>query len=312
MSKKKEEEVIPQKKYKEIIFLVILFISIIYGLYTETKTTYSMEVDNDEVVDVFKEEESLNELIVWFIDVGQADAILVENKHEYMLIDAGNNEDGKLLVTYLKELGISNLKYAVGTHPHEDHIGGMDDIIKNFKIDTFFLPDAITTTKTFVDVLDAMELQNINYTVPVIDSEYYLGDALIKVIYTGTETKDLNNTSIVLKLMYGNNTFLFTGDATSATEKKIISKDIGADVLKVGHHGSRYSSSDNFIRKVNPKYAVISVGRNNSYKHPGESTLNTLTKYGIVIHRTDVEGTVIATSDGNNISFTNVRTNTNG
>ena len=247
---------------------------------------------------------------VEYIDVGQADAILIENDKKYMLIDAGNNEDGDLLVNYFKDKNITDFEYVVATHPHEDHIGGMDNIIKNFNIKNYYMPDCYTTTKTFEELLDALEEKNLSFETPDIDSEFLLGDALFKVLYTGTDKRDLNNTSIVLRMTYKDVSFMFTGDATNVTEKKILAKDLQSDVLKVGHHGSQYSTSDEFLDKVNPKYAIISVGTGNVYDHPKDITLNKLK--GIEVHRTDKEGTIRVISDGKNIDIETFKTNTNG
>ena len=231
-----------------------------------------------------------------------------------MLIDAGNNEDGELLVKYFNKQKITNFKYLVGTHPHEDHRGGLDDIINNFNIGTIYIPDVITTTKTFMDVLDAIENKNMTYNVPKIKEEFYLGDAKITVVYTGTDTRDLNNTSIVLRLEFGNTSFLFTGDATDKSEEKILNSGINiqADVLKVGHHGSKYSTTDEFLNAVNPKYAIISVGDDNIYKHPESKTISKLKSNNIEIHRTDLEGTIIVSSNGDDITIKNTYTDTNG
>lgn len=300
-----------RKKKKDNTFfrVILVIVTIVYGFYlSEMDGTYSL----DKTKDVFNEVSS--DLVVSYLDVGQADSILIENNGEVMLIDAGNNEDGKLLVKYFEQNGIENFKYVVGTHPHEDHIGGMDDIINNFEIGTIYIPDAITTTRTFSDVLDAIEAKNMTYTVPKIGDKITLGEAEIQVLYTGTDISDLNNTSIVLRLVFGDTSFLFTGDATDSTEEDILNSglNIKADVLKVGHHGSKYSTTEEFLRKVNPKYAIISVGKNNSYKHPEDETLSKLENNKIEIHRTDLEGTVVVTSDGENINITSMDTDVNG
>ncbi len=265
---------------------------------SETEVTKKVEVDGN--------------LNVYFIDVGQADSILITNNEHNMLIDAGNNEDEKKLVDYFKNIGITSFDYVVGTHPHEDHIGGMDDIINNFDISTFYMPDVITTTKTFEDVLDVLEAKNMSIEVPKIGDDFNLGNAKIEVMYAGDDTNDLNDSSIVLRLTYGNNSFLFTGDATSNVEKQILKKNINSDVLKLGHHGSQYSSTNDFLDAVKPRYAVISVGKNNSYGHPNNETLNKLNNRNIKINRTDQDGTIIFTSDGENISVETVKTDTNG
>ena len=302
MAKKKKKKV-----HKKIWSILIVIVAIFYSIYeSEINETLGMPTS----IPVSKEVES--NLMVRFIDVGQADAILIQNQGESMLIDAGNNEDGELLVKYFEKLGIEKFSYVVGTHPHEDHIGGLDDIINSFFVDKIYLPDAITTTATFVDVLDAIDSKNMTYTVPKIGEVFSLGEATLKVIYTGADTSDLNNTSIVLRLDFGENSFLFTGDATNKTEEKILDQDIEVDVLKVGHHGSKYSTTDDFLEKVNPKYAVISVAKYNSYHHPNDETLEKLEQFGAKIYRTDQLGTIMVYSDGRDIRITTEKTDTNG
>ena len=229
-----------------------------------------------------------------------------------MLIDAGNNEDGAKLVTYFKNLGITKFDYVIGTHAHEDHIGGMDDIIKNFEIDTFYMPDVITTTKTFEDVLDALEQEQIAFETPKVDQTFNFNNTSVTTLSVTDDEKDLNNTSIVLKVKYKNTSFLFTGDMESKIESQILTKNIKSDVLKVGHHGSRYSTSKAFLEKVSPTYAVISVGKNNTYNHPNEETLERLQAKNIKVYRTDQNGTIIASSNGTIITFSTINTDTNG
>ncbi len=292
------------KKNKTLISFLSFAAIILYTFLSNDEITIEKEENkktDSNNTDVVKVE---------YIDVGQADAILIENNKKYMLIDAGNNEDGDLLVNYFKDKNITDFEYVVGTHPHEDHIGGMDNIIKNFNIKNYYMPDCYTTTKTFEEILDALEEKNLSFETPDIDSEFRLGDALFKVLYTGTDKSDLNNTSIVLRMTYKDVSFMFTGDATNVTEKKILAKNLQSDVLKVGHHGSQYSTSDEFLDKVNPKYAIISVGTGNVYDHPKDITLNKLK--GIEVHRTDKEGTIRVISDGKNIDIETFKTNTNG
>ena len=298
-----------KKKYNKIIRILLILVTIIYGLYlSEMDSTLS----SDKTQDVFYE--SVDNLKVYFLDVGQADSILIESNNEYMLIDAGNNEDGVGLVKYFNKNGITNFKYIVGTHPHEDHIGGLDDVINNFKIDTIFMPDVITTTKTFVDVLDAIESNKMTYKVPKIGDDFKLGDASLKVLYVGNDEGDLNNTSIVLRLDYKDVCFMFTGDSEARSENIIMdsSADIDCDVLKIGHHGSKYSTTDKFLNKVNPRYAVISVGENNKYNHPEDVVINKLNKKNIEIYRTDIDGTIIFSSNGEYFTIDKVNTDING
>lgn len=308
MSKKKIKS-----DFRKIIISIILVIGIfIYTTYLEEPINNFLKQKDNITQPVNSTRKVEGDLSVYFVDVGQADCILINNKGQYMLIDAGNNEDGEKLVQYFKDLGINKFNYVIGTHAHEDHIGGMDNIINNFEIGTFYMPDVVTTTKTFEDVLDALENKNLSFETPEIDSSFSLSDAEVEVLYVGDESNDLNDTSIILKLIYQNNSFLFTGDASSKVEKQILNKNIKSDVLKVGHHGSQYSSSESFLKKVNPKYSIIQVGIGNTYDHPKDIILSRLDKINSSVYRTDQYGTIIAKSDGNNISITKLETDTNG
>lgn len=306
-----------KKKIKNNLFkLIIAVFIIIYLLFSNdvinelkanvkevSKNVNLKEIDKNNYDGTFE---------VHFIDVGQADSILIKNEEHSMLIDAGNNEDGVKLVNYLNELNVNNFDYVIATHAHEDHIGGMDDIINNFDVDKFFMPDVLTTTKTFEDVLDALEDNGMIYNTFEENQEFSFGDANVKIFCVGNDKNDLNDTSIVMKITYYNNSFLFTGDISSEVEKKILNKDLKSDVLKVAHHGSDYSSTDKFLDLVDPKYAVISVGENNIYKHPSNSTLLKLNDRNIKIYRTDTSGTIIMNSDGNDITIKTIKTDTNG
>lgn len=300
-----------KKTVKRILILLFIAIAYVYSTYQNTDKTV-----NDNTIKQRKTEstlkESSNNLDVYFLDVGQADSILLSNNGHYMLIDAGNNEDGPKLINYFKSLGITKFDYVIATHAHEDHIGGMDDIIKNFDIGTFYMPDLITTTKTFEDVLDALSEKQIAFETPTIDQEFSFSDTKITTLYVNNEAKNLNDSSIVLRLKHGTNTFLFTGDASTKVEKQLLNKNIASDVLKVGHHGSRYSTSKEFLNKVNPQYAIISVGINNTYKHPHDETLKKLNDKKIIIYRTDQEETIVAESNGDIIQFKTIKTDTNG
>lgn len=299
------------KLIKIIIGLVILIVITIQGNLFDNVSNATASINDSNKSD--KIDAKVNEnFSVSFIDVGQADSVLIRNGNYNMLIDAGNNEDGEKLVNYFKSLGIEEFTYVFATHPHEDHIGGMDDIINNFKIDNYYMSNKLSTTKTFMDVLDALDGRNLKYTVPNKGDTLKLGDANIKVIYPGDDKSNINDSSIVLKVTYGKNSFLLTGDATSNVERKIYNEDIKSDVLKVAHHGSSYSSTDVFLDKVKPYYAVISVGKNNIYNHPSNKTLEKLNKRNIKVYRTDLDGTIVFISDGDNLSVKALKTDTNG
>lgn len=299
------------KLIKIIIGLVILIVITIQGNLLDNVSNATASINDSTKSD--KIDAKVNEnFSVSFIDVGQADSVLIRNGNYNMLIDAGNNEDGEKLVNYFKSLGIEEFTYVFATHTHEDHIGGMDDIINNFKIDNYYMSNKLSTTKTFMDVLDALDGRNLKYTVPNKGDTLKLGDANIKVIYPGDDKSNINDSSIVLKITYGKNSFLLTGDATSNVERKIYNEDIKSDVLKVAHHGSSYSSTDVFLDKVKPYYAVISVGKNNIYNHPSNKTLEKLNKRNIKVYRTDLDGTIVFISDGENLSVKALKTDTNG
>jgi competence protein ComEC len=241
------------------------------------------------------------ELTVHFIDVGQADSIFIELPNaQSILIDAGNNADGDDIVRYIKKKGYDRIDYVVGTHPHEDHIGGMDNVVESFDIGTIYMPKASSNTRTFEDLLNAISNKGLSVTtakagVSILDTSN-LQISILAPNSTGYD--DINDYSAVVKLVYGNASFLFMGDAEEISEREIKS-DVDVDVLKVGHHGSSSSTSSSFLKKVTPQYAVISVGKDNSYAHPAKATLDKLKSAGAKIYRTDLNGTVIISTDGN-------------
>ena len=262
-----------KKKRVSLIGIIIFIILILIEIKGININDLSNNIKNNK--EEKKEEQPVNKielvnsnLYVYFIDVGQADAILIQNNNENMLIDAGNNEDGEKIVKFLQEKEITQFKYIVGTHPHEDHIGGLDDIINSFEIENVLLPNAYTTTKTFEDVLDAIDNKKLEITVPKIDSTLKLGDANITVLYSGDNPSDLNDASIVLRLDFGENSFLFTGDATTKVEKEILNSLINSiNLYKVN---GKVAIVNNYLEDYNgtqyDKHTTYIIDGNNILK----------------------------------------------
>ena len=246
-------------------------------------------------------------LTVHFIDVGQADCALLECGGMYALIDGGNAADGKIVVDYLQKQGVERLNLMVATHPHEDHIGGLPAVLDAFDVVNVWSSEIPFSNSIVSAFTIGTKSHGITMQYPKVGDTFYLGGATITMlgpVKRGYE--DDNNLSLVLLVQYGDTRFLFTGDMESDAEKDLIDSgaDVKADVLKVGHHGSYSSTSYVFLREVAPTYAVISVGRNNDYGHPHDAPVSRLQDADVTIYRTDRMYTVVAASDGKNISFT--------
>lgn len=236
---------------------------------------------------------------IHFIDTGNSDAILIKQGDKSALIDAGDNDDEQRVVKYLKSQGITELEYIFATHPHADHIGGLDAVVDNIKVKHAYVSNGDADTKTYRDFINSMANKGLNPSVPLLNSEISLGSSKFKVLSVANEN-DPNNNSIVLEYINGNDKVLLMGDAEKEIESTINVGDV--DLLKLGHHGSHSSSTPSFIDKVNPEYAVITVGSNNKYGHPHKETMDTLKeRSNIEIHRNDECGDIVFISTGNGL-----------
>ena len=250
--------------------------------------------------------EAVTDLKVHFIDVGQGDSTLIEKDGHFMLIDAGERDQGETVASYLEKQGVKTLDYVIGTHPHSDHIGGLETVIRKFHVQKVFLPEKEHTTKVYEGLLDSIGDKNLKITIPKPGDSYSLGDASFQIIAPLRDYgNNLNNWSVGIRLVYGKNSFVLCGDAEKEAEEDMAAGgfSLKADVLKLSHHGSSTSSSPDFMDRVDPEYGVISCGKNNDYGHPHKEVLNMLKKRGVKALRTDQLGTIVAISDGTKVTF---------
>ncbi len=291
------------KKFRATIFtavVLILFALAVY-LFPELKPIL-FSTPQSSFIEV---PEPTGEMTVHYIDVGQADCTLLECGGQTMLIDGGNVDDSSLVVAYLKEQGIEHLDYMVCTHAHEDHVGGLSGPLNTCTVGQVFAPVTEYESVAFENFIQYTHEQGVDVTVPEADSSFLLGEARVIVLGPRKTYEEPNDTSIVLRVDHGENSFLFTGDMETAAEEDLLAAgcDLDVDVLKVGHHGSSTSSSYLFLREVMPEYGVISCGAENTYGHPHEEVSSRLYDAGVTVYRTDEQGTVVATSDGTEIRF---------
>ena len=277
----------------------------------EVKITTSSSIENADEVDL-----NNDKLNIIFFYVGQADCTLIKLNDEVILIDAGNNNDGKNVVSFLQEKGITQIDYLIGTHADEDHIGGIDDIINSMDIGTFLIPTIGENGTDYKNAVETAKDKNIQIKHPTRGDIFYFENAQFEVMSAMEEegTSD-NNSSLVIEFTYNNTTYLFMGDAETEVENSRSWNKV--NVLKVGHHGSNSSSSTKFLEQVNPEYSIIEVGKNNSYNLPSDKAIRRLEESGTQVLRTDKAngeevGSFWLTSDGNTIDIREVNINLDG
>lgn len=254
------------------------------------------KADNDNLTSQVEKLSSNAE--IHFINTGNSDAILIIKDNKSALIDGGDNDDEALVSSYIKKQGISELEYVFATHPHADHIGGLDRVTKDIKINNLYVSNGEAETKSYRDFINAAASKGLYPSVPLLGSKFDLAGSTFEVLSVAN-TNDPNNNSIVLLYTNGNDKILLMGDAEKEIEQNLNVGDV--DLLKVGHHGSYSSSSKPFVDKINPEYAVILVGEDNKYGHPHKETMDTLKEKGIEVHRSDECGDIIFRSTGNGL-----------
>lgn len=282
-----------------LVFIIIIAISI-FAPWEDAYQKAGLKTDSN--IDNYP-------LSVHFIDVGQGDCIFIKIGDNTMLIDSGEKNNDEKIIKYLRNNGVDRVDYIIATHPHSDHIGAMETIIESFEIKNVIMPrlseQNMPTTKGYEKFLIAVKNSGANVIAATPFNEYEFGDANFAILSPSNQSKNLNNMSVVIKLSFGDTSFLFTGDAESQVEQELISSgyDIRSNVLKMGHHGSNTSNTERFLQAVNPSFSVISCGKDNSYGHPHEEVVELLNKYDINYKRTDKNGIIVVGSDGSNLTY---------
>ena len=283
-------------KKKKIISSIIGIIIVLLAGYFGIDLTQDSKVPKD------------SELMISYMDVGQGDAAYIKVNGNDILIDAGPRSNSKELLEQLKAKNIDDFELVIATHPHEDHIGGMVDVFKEYEVKAFYSPKITHTTKTYENLVKAVKDEGLKTKELKGGMVIDLGEGAKFDVFTPqkSEYEELNDYSPIMKLSFGDTSYLFTGDAEKLAEEEALAKyktSLDSDVIKFGHHGSSSSSSNAFIEAVSPKYGIISCAKDNKYGHPHSETLDIIKKYNIKTFRTDTDGEIILTSDGKSINF---------
>lgn len=291
-----------QRKILAIIIVILIISSVFFVLDTTGITPISEIKNTIGAIDGVKPVDS--DFAVYYLDVGQSDCSIVICNDEVLIIDTGALNQLNTIRQSFHTLNIHTIDYMVITHQHDDHMGSATEIIKNVNVKNFIMPKLNTTnnvnTKTYNVLINTLDEKSIN-KIPAQDCKsFMLGDALVEVFPPTSQSKNINNMSAVIKVTYGDTEFLFQGDAETKIENDLLRSDydIDVDVLKVGHHGSKTSSSQKYLNAVSPKVAVISSGADNNYNHPNGKVLNTFEECKIPVYVTSLSGDIAISSDG--------------
>jgi len=292
--------------WKRLFWLLVL-LGIAAALVIQRRPENCLQGQKEQVKDAPEDFSGMDQgLAVHYLDVGQGDSTLIVCDGKAMLVDAGDNDRGTQIQMYLQKQGVEKLEYVIGTHPDADHIGGLDVILYKFDCGRILMPDCERDTKSYRDVIDTMSTKGYHSIQPEVGEVYTLGSAAFTVVTAGEAREgNINDTSIGILLQYGEKRFLFTGDATGAAEAQMLDSglNLSADVYKAAHHGSSAANTEAFLEAVDPAYAIISCGTENSYGHPHEEVLERFEHLGVQVLRTDEQGTLVAVSDGEDIQI---------
>lgn len=316
-ARKKRKKWKPGKEFWVLCFLAISYfvILVIYNKLEQhisnSQTASSQTAVSETTNSVAFDTEQKDVLYVHMIDCGQGDCFLFEFNDKYALIDCGPKSSAENVLTYLKKENVDKLEFIVGTHQHEDHLGGAYSIISNYECGTFYMPKIskdLVTTDWYIQLMSKIKKDKIPVENPVVNEEFLLGNVVFRVVgqLNSKQAKvDLNNYSTVIKVSYGDMDILMTGDAEGKVEKSMLSANIlsECEILKVGHHGAETSTSEKFLQTIDPDYALISCETGNKYKHPREETMEKLKKYDVKVFRTDEQGTVVVAVTENSATF---------
>lgn len=311
-----------KKKRKQIngafvvVFSIVLAFSILITLNSSFQFTEELpswaEIKGgiDSALDIPQKEKPPADAKASFhiIDVGQGSASLILSDSGNVLVDAGENDQGEKVVSYLKKQGVEKLDYVVATHPHSDHIGGMDVVIKNIPVDNIVMPhlkDSITpTTKSYEDLLKAITEKQVNVIAAQVGQEYPIGSGMLRILGPVGDFDDLNDMSAAVKFTFGNSRFLLTGDMEKQAEKALIALDenLSADVFVLGHHGSKTSNTTALLERTGAAFFAAQCGYGNDYGHPHAEAVKRVKDSGGTLYRTDYNGNVVFYTDGDQLS----------